>query len=275
MLHPVLRRKQPSPTMYLKEIEHRPAEGMMGVAFTKLREGGHAVPEIMHLFRFKQRNTGHLVRFTEEVMRGTSALSQGMRELIGTYVSKKSHCSFCSCAHAPVAAHLLGTDVVEEVLENLETSRLAAKDKELLRYVGKVAENAAGITAADVDRVKAAGWSEEAIYDALTVASLFKFYNTWNSGSGVQNMRAADYLGSAQRLIQMGYCMDFSFRSVLKVMWVGRKEINYNDLKMLVQMMIRRFLSLFGIRLNPAPDPNKEGNRPAAAPIFSELEKGF
>ena len=28
----------------------------------------------------------------------------------------------------------------------------------------------------DVDRVKAAGWTDEAIYDAITVCSLFKFY---------------------------------------------------------------------------------------------------
>ena len=261
--------------MYLKELENRPADGMMGLAFEKLGESGHAVPEIMHLFRFRHHNTSHLVRFTEEVMRGPSALSRGMRELIGTYVSKRNQCSFCSCAHAPVAAHLLGKDLVDEVLENLETSRLDSKDKELLRYVEKVTDNAAGITAADVERVKAAGWSEEAIYDALTVASLFKFYNTWNNGAGVQNMRSPDYAASAQRLIDMGYCMDFSFRSVLKVMWVGRKEINYNDLKTLVRIVARRILGIFGIRLSPAEKEQNAKSSPSPGPIFSELEKGF
>jgi len=56
---------------------------MMKITFRKLREAGHAVPEIMHLFRFKKRNTNHLDRFTDEVMRGPSRLSRGMRELIG------------------------------------------------------------------------------------------------------------------------------------------------------------------------------------------------
>lgn len=261
--------------MYLKEIESRPADGMMGIAFAKLGQAGHAVPEIMHLFRFKQQSTNHLVRFTEEVMRGPSALSRGMRELIGSYVSRKNQCSFCSCAHAPVAAHLLGKELVDEVLENLETSRLGSKEKELLRYAGKVAEDAAAITAADIEKVKAAGWSEEAIYDALTVASLFKFYNTWNNASGVQNMRSSDYAASAGRLIGMGYCMDFSFRSVLKVMWVGRKEINYNDLKMLVRITVRKFLGIFGLRLNPAPREQRKTGSPSSASIFSELEKGF
>src|SRR6187455_2784826 len=166
--------------MFLKEIQTRPVHGMMEIAFRKIGQAGYAVPEIMHLFRFKKENTGHLIRFTEEVMRGPSPLSLGMRELIGALVSKRSDCSFCACAHAPVAAKFLGQDLVNEVLHDLENSSLELRDKELLRYVGKVAENPASVTPADVERLKDAGWSEEAIYDALTVASLFKFYNAWN-----------------------------------------------------------------------------------------------
>ena len=94
--------------MFLKEIETRPAEGMTKIAFKKLRDAGEAIPEILHLFRFKRRSTDHLVRFTEEVMRGPSPLSPGMRELIGAYFSRKNQCSFCSDAHAAAAAEFLG-----------------------------------------------------------------------------------------------------------------------------------------------------------------------
>src|SRR6185369_6739549 len=97
--------------MFLKEIETRPVDGRREIAFAKLKEGGQAIPEIMHLFRFKKRSTDHLVRFTEEVMRGPSPLSRGIRELIGAFVSSRNQCSFCSCAHAPVAARLLGQEL--------------------------------------------------------------------------------------------------------------------------------------------------------------------
>jgi uncharacterized peroxidase-related enzyme len=224
--------------MFLKEIESRPPQGMMKIAFSKLREAGHAVPEIMHLFRFKKRSTDHLVRFTEEVMRGPSPLSRGMRELIGAYVSNRNQCDFCHCAHAPVAAQLLGKELVEEVMLDVETSRLDAAHKALFRYLGKLAENPALVTASDVNQLQELGWSEEAIYDALTVASLFKFYNTWNNGSGVRSMSSADYQHSGKRLIAMGYCMDFSWKGMLKIIWVGRKEINYTDLKTLVKMWL-------------------------------------
>ena len=260
--------------MFLKEIASRPAEGIMGIAFKKLGEEGHAVPEIMHLFRFKQRNTDFLIRFTDEVMRGPSPLSTGLRELIGSFVSKRNQCSFCSCAHAPVAAELLGKEVVEEVLNDLETSRLGSAEKELLRYVGKVTENASAILASDIERVKEAGWSEEAIYDALTVAALFKFYNTWNNGSGVQNMSAASYDGSAQRLLSMGYCMDFSFRSLIKVAWIGRKEINVSDLKALGRIALQKMLGWVGLSLK-APAQPARSSAAVTPSIFTELEKGY
>ena len=203
--------------MYLKEIETRPAVGMTRFAFKRLRDAGEAIPEILHLFRYKKRSTDHLVRFTEEVMRGPSPLSPGIRELIGAYVSKKNRYSFCSNAHAAAAAQFLEPELVDEVLLDLETSRLDPSHKELFRYVGKLAENPGCVTASDILQLKQAGWSEEAIYDALTVASVFRFYNTWNAGAGVQNMTPPDYVHSGKVLSTLGYCMDFKLKRLLKI----------------------------------------------------------
>jgi uncharacterized peroxidase-related enzyme len=203
--------------MFLKQIESRPAEGLTRVAFKTLRHSGETIPEILHLFRFKRRSTNHLVRFTEEVMRGPSPLAPGLRELIGAYVSKKNQYSFCSDAHAAAAAEYLGQELVTEILHDLESSRLDEQHKALLRYVGKLAENPAGVACSDIDSLKEAGWSEEAIFDALTIAALFRFYNTWNAGAGVQNMLPADYLHSGKVLRTLGYCMDFRLRSLLRL----------------------------------------------------------
>ena len=207
---------------------------MIKVAFKKLTDAGHAVPEIMHLFRFKRRSTTHLVRFTEEVMRGPSPLPRGTRELIGAFISSRNQCTFCSCAHVAVASDYLGQDLVDEVIRDFESSQLDAAHKELFRYLARVAENPAGVTAGDISKLKKAGWSDEAIYDALTVASLFRFYNTWNNGSGVRNMRPSDYQHSSERIISFGYCMDFTLKSIMKIVWLARREIRWTDIKRLL-----------------------------------------
>ena len=203
--------------MFLKEIESRPTEGMTTIAFEKLRADGEAIPEILHLFRFKRGATDHLVRFTEEVMRGPSPLSPGLRELIGAFFSKMNRCSFCSDAHAAAAAEYLEEGLVDEVLRELQSSRLDAAHKALFGYIAKLAEHPYRVTASDINKLKDEGWSEEAIYDALTVASVFKFYNTWNNGSGVQTMKSSDYLYSGKVLTTLGYCMDFKLTRLLKL----------------------------------------------------------
>lgn len=57
----------------------------------------------------------------------------------------------------------------------------------------------------DVDEAKAAGWSEEALYDAITVCALFNFYNKWIDGTGVSDMPADAYAASGERLATLGY----------------------------------------------------------------------
>lgn len=57
----------------------------------------------------------------------------------------------------------------------------------------------------DVAHLKAAGWSEEAIYDAVTVCALFNFYNRWIDGTGVSDLGAAAYSQSGERMKSHGY----------------------------------------------------------------------
>lgn len=204
--------------MYLKDVEKQPAAGLTKLALKTLSDQGEAVPEILHLFRFKQRSTNHLIRFTEEVMRGPSPLSQGLRELIGAYFSKRNQCSFCCDAHAAAAAEYLGSELVDLVLQDLESSPLDAAHKALFRYVGKLAEHPHRITQSDIEQLKAVGWSEEAIYDTLTVSSVFRFYNTWNGGAGVQTMNPGDYVHSGRVLRVLGYCMDFKSARLFKLL---------------------------------------------------------
>ncbi len=115
--------------MFLKGIESRPATGIAGIAFRKMRDEGRTIPDILHLFRFKTRTTDHLVRLTDEVVRGPSPLSPGLRELIGAYVSKKNRYSFCTQAHAAAAAEYMERDLVDEFLCDLDGSRLEAAHK--------------------------------------------------------------------------------------------------------------------------------------------------
>lgn len=61
------------------------------------------------------------------------------------------------------------------------------------------------VTRAEVERTKAAGWSDEELYDAITVCALFRFYNAWTDAAGVHGMTAAAHEESGRRLAEEGY----------------------------------------------------------------------
>jgi alkylhydroperoxidase family enzyme len=80
--------------MYLADVEQHPVSGPRGEAIAKLRAAGLPVPQIWHLFEFKPDRTRHLERLCQEVMRGPSPLSPGLRELIAAFTSAENACPF-------------------------------------------------------------------------------------------------------------------------------------------------------------------------------------
>ena len=91
------------------------------------------------------------------------------------------------------------------VLEDYRTAPLSDAEKVLFGFVENVNGASPHIRREDVEEVKRAGWSEEAIYDAVTVCALFNFYNRWVDATGVHDMPASAYALSGQRLAQQGY----------------------------------------------------------------------
>ncbi len=80
--------------MNLKTIEANPAPGGWKALIDGLRAEGAAVPGILHLFAQRPAWTDPLARFTQEVMRGSSELSPGERELIAAFTSRRNACLF-------------------------------------------------------------------------------------------------------------------------------------------------------------------------------------
>jgi uncharacterized peroxidase-related enzyme len=109
-------------------------------------------------------------------------------------------------SHAAVAAELLGdAALVESVLVNLESSELDERHKALFRFVDQVNKSSSSITGADLDRVRAAGWTDEALYFVITVCALFNFYNRWIDATGVHALSDEAHRQGGKRSAQHGY----------------------------------------------------------------------
>ena len=90
-------------------------------------------------------------------------------------------------------------------LRDLENSALPEKEKALFRFVAKVNHNSPRITAADMQPLYDEGWTDEAIYFAISVCALFNFYNRWIDASGVHEMSEEAHRVYGARTAQHGY----------------------------------------------------------------------
>jgi len=80
--------------MFLPGVEENPQAGPYRDLIQAMQATGADYPQIWHLFAYLPRATEHLARFTQEILRGPSPLSPGMRELIAAFTSYRNDCPF-------------------------------------------------------------------------------------------------------------------------------------------------------------------------------------
>jgi uncharacterized peroxidase-related enzyme len=160
---------------------------------------------LLDVFQAYPRTTRPLLDYHELVMRGPSPFTVAERELIAAYVSGVNACTYCHGVHTATAeAFGVPAGLLAAALADLETAGVADRMKPVLRYVGKLTSAPAKVTAADAAAVRAAGWDERALYDAVLVCALFNFMNRLVDGLGIR-AGSGYFATSAARLRQRGY----------------------------------------------------------------------
>ena len=86
------------------------------------------------------------------------------------------------------------------MLRDYQTAPISDAERALFKFVDKVNKHSTEIRRDDLDEARRAGWSDEALYYAISVCALFNFYNRWVDASGVHDLPAGAYAMQAQRL---------------------------------------------------------------------------
>jgi uncharacterized peroxidase-related enzyme len=160
---------------------------------------------LLQVFRAHPETARPLMDFHELLMRRPSPFTVAERELIAAYVSGVNACGYCHGVHAKTAeAFGVPPGTLEAALADLDSSPVEEKLRPVLRYVGKLTATPAKVTKADAEAVFAAGWDEQALYDAVLVCALFNFMNRMVDGLGVRADESY-FAKSGNRLHELGY----------------------------------------------------------------------
>jgi uncharacterized peroxidase-related enzyme len=127
------------------------------------------LPGIRALMTYRPETSKPLNELADVLLRGSSTLSRGERELIGAYVSSRNDCRYCCSIHSAIAARQLegGEDLVEQTKPNLEQAAVSGKMKALLAIAGKIQQGGKNVTSQDIERARKQGATDLEIHDTV------------------------------------------------------------------------------------------------------------
>lgn len=145
-------------------------------------------PSLEKVFRLFPHTLPPLLEYHDRLLRDPSPLTVAERELIAAYVSGLNACTYCHGAHV-IAAQAFGIEreLFDELMADLDTSSVDDKLKPLLAYVRKLTLTPSMMSDRDAEQVYAAGWEEQALFDAVSVCALFNFMNRIIEGAGIKS----------------------------------------------------------------------------------------
>ena len=155
---------------------------------------------VRELYERQQGKNGYVPNYAKvfcyrpELMGLWANLQAGIRrhveprrfELITFAAAQAMYNSYCSLAHGQALTRIFSADDVQAMTGAEEVESLTPAEREMMKFAGKVAVDAANITAEEVAALKENGFVDEEIFDIVITASARAFFSKISDGLGVE-----------------------------------------------------------------------------------------
>lgn len=144
------------------------------------------VPNVFRAYSRRPEHFRAFMQYHDVLMRAPGGLSRAEREAIVVAVSSENRCQYCMTAHG-AALRVVGKDAVlaEQIANNWRTADLTPRLRQILSFASRVNEPAFAATDEEIEAMRAAGFSEDDIWDIAAIAAFFGFSNRM---AGLMNM---------------------------------------------------------------------------------------
>jgi uncharacterized peroxidase-related enzyme len=170
--------------MFLKTVAEKDATGAIAEAYRKEKADAGFVPESARCFTTRPDLLPLFHAFFEGV-RGGFSLEGRDWCLVTLIAAKQVHSTYCSHVYSQRLTALLGSkDEVLAIQRDYRTAGLPERDLVMLAYAEKIATEAHRVGQADIDRLRAAGFSDRQICDIALCASFRCFISKFVDATG-------------------------------------------------------------------------------------------
>jgi uncharacterized peroxidase-related enzyme len=160
-------------------VPDMPAEPDLKKYFEKCLEKIGFVPNVIRGYAARPERWRAFVTMYHALMdKDKSKLSPLEREMIAVVVSSVNRCYYCLVAHGQAVRKLSGDPELGEMLvANYRVAKLDARQRAMLDFAWKLTETPWLIDEPDRAALRAAGFSEEEIWDVGETAAFYNFSN--------------------------------------------------------------------------------------------------
>jgi uncharacterized peroxidase-related enzyme len=178
-----------SPALNLAVVEESSASPEVRELYAQFRQtfGRSNVPGIITCFATHPPLLRQMIALAESMLFSEGALGRTNKELLATFVSARNRCPYCADSHGSFLTHYGGsTGMLSAALSGaLSHPSLDGAQQVLLRFAAKITDDAGHVTPADINQMRAAGWTDLQIAETIHLAALFACFNRVATGFGL------------------------------------------------------------------------------------------
>jgi len=170
--------------MFLQTIEDSDATGRVAEIYERQRSQMGFVMEATKCFTARPDLLPIYTDFSDRIRAG---FSLGLREwrLITLIAAKQIPSTYCSHVYSRQLIEDLGSkEAVLALQRDFRTADLSDRDREMLAYAEKIAQDASQISQADIDRLRSVGFSDRQICDIALCAAFRCFVSRFFDAVG-------------------------------------------------------------------------------------------
>jgi uncharacterized peroxidase-related enzyme len=166
----------------------------------KVQEKSGFVPNVFLVLAHRPDEFRAFFAYHDALMEKESGLTKAEREMIVVATSAANQCLYCVVAHGAIL-RIRGKNPLlsDQVATNYRKADITPKQVAMLDFAMKVSRESQRLDEADFQAMRAAGFSDEDIWDAGAVAALFALSNRMANMTGMRPNDEFDALGRSAK----------------------------------------------------------------------------
>ena len=154
------------------------ATGDLRRAYDRILATRGRVPEIRSVMAGEPLVVEGFAYFYPENNYACSSIDRRLAEMIATVTGVANGSKFGGPAHARQLAQLTGDEAfAQSILRDYKQAKITDKERTLLDYVCKLSRSPGEMAQADIEKLRAAGWTDPQIVATVHVTAFFAYMN--------------------------------------------------------------------------------------------------